>query len=43
MKKLYSTAALLLILSFSRRNGPLRMPVNVPRTSPIEFAERPHP
>ena len=31
--------ALLLILSFSRRNGPLRMPVNIPRTSPIEFAE----
>jgi hypothetical protein len=31
--------ALLLILSFSRRNGPLRMPVTVPRTSPVEFAE----
>ena len=29
----------LLILSFSRRKGPLRMPVTVPRTSPIEFAE----
>jgi hypothetical protein len=30
--------ALLLILSFSRRSGPLRMPVSVPRTSPVEFA-----
>ena len=30
---------LLLVLSFSRRNGPLRMPVTVPRTSPVEFAE----
>jgi hypothetical protein len=29
----------LLVLSFSRRNGPLRMPVSVPRTSPVEFAE----
>jgi hypothetical protein len=32
-------AAMLLVLSFGRRNGPLRMPVTVPRTSPIEFAE----
>jgi hypothetical protein len=31
--------ALLLILSFSRRNGPIRLPMRVPRTSPIEFAE----
>lgn len=31
--------ALLLILSFSRRNGPIRMPATVPRTSPVEFAE----
>lgn len=31
--------AVLLVLSFSRRKGPLRMPVTVPRTSPVEFAE----
>jgi hypothetical protein len=31
--------AVLMIFSFSRRNGPLRMPVTVPRTSPVEFAE----
>ncbi|HZL18897.1 MAG TPA: hypothetical protein VFG23_14245, partial [Polyangia bacterium] len=31
--------ALLLVLSFSRRNGPIRMPVAIPRTSPVEFAE----
>ena len=30
--------AALLVLSFGRRNGPLRMPVAVPRTSPLEFA-----
>jgi hypothetical protein len=30
--------ALLLLFSFSRRNGPMRLPVAVPRTSPIEFA-----
>jgi Domain of unknown function (DUF4350) len=29
----------LLVLSFGRRNGPLRLPVRLPRTSPIEFAE----
>jgi hypothetical protein len=29
---------LLLVLSFSRRNGPLRAPVMVPRSSPVEFA-----
>jgi hypothetical protein len=28
----------LLVLSFSRRNGPLRTPVMVPRSSPVEFA-----
>jgi hypothetical protein len=31
--------AVLLVLSFGRRNGPLRMPVTLPRTSPVEFAE----
>ena len=31
--------ALLLVLSFSRRNGPIRPLVRLPRTSPIEFAE----
>jgi hypothetical protein len=31
--------ALLLILSFGRRSGPLRMPVRLPRSSPVEFAE----
>jgi hypothetical protein len=30
--------AVLLVLSFSRRNGPLRTPVMVPRSSPVEFA-----
>ncbi len=34
-----AAVALLLLLSRSRRNGPLRMPVYLPRTSPIEFAE----
>ncbi len=34
-----AAVALLLILSFSRRNGPIRLPVHLPRTSPIEFAE----
>ena len=29
----------LLILSFGRRNGPVRMPVHLPRTSPLEFAD----
>lgn len=28
----------LLVLSFSRRNGPVRAPVMVPRSSPVEFA-----
>ncbi len=31
--------ALLLVLSFGRRNGPLRTPVRLPRSSPLEFAE----
>jgi hypothetical protein len=30
---------LLLILSFSRRKGPLRFPVTLPRSSPVEFAD----
>jgi hypothetical protein len=30
--------AVLLVLSFSRRNGPLRAPVMLPRSSPVEFA-----
>lgn len=30
--------AALLIVSFSRRNGPVRAPVMVPRSSPLEFA-----
>ena len=34
-----ATVVLLLVLSFGRRSGPLRMPVEVPRTSPVEFAE----
>ncbi len=29
----------LLVLSFGRRNGPIRLPVRVPRSSPLEFAE----
>jgi hypothetical protein len=28
----------LLVLSFSRRRGPVRMPVTLPRSSPVEFA-----
>jgi hypothetical protein len=30
--------AVLLVLSYSRRNGPLRAPVTLPRSSPVEFA-----
>jgi hypothetical protein len=30
---------LLLVLSFSRRSGPMRTPVEMPRSSPVEFAE----
>ncbi|SEG47343.1 protein of unknown function [Bryocella elongata] len=29
----------LLLFSFSRRRGPLRLPVTLPRSSPVEFAE----
>jgi hypothetical protein len=32
-------AAVLLVLSFSRRSGPVRAPVHVVRGSPLEFAE----
>ena len=31
--------ALLLVLSFGRRSGPIRLPVKLPRSSPVEFAE----
>ena len=31
--------AVLLVLSFGRRNGPIRLPVRLPRSSPLEFAE----
>jgi hypothetical protein len=31
--------AALLLFSYSRRRGPLRAPVRIPRTSPVEFAE----
>jgi hypothetical protein len=34
-----AAVALLLVFSYSRRNGPIRLPTRVPRTSPIEFAE----
>lgn len=36
----FQAAALfvLLIFSFSRRRGPIRMPLQIPRTSPVEFA-----
>ena len=34
-----AAVALLLILSFGRRNVPIRLPARLPRTSPIEFAE----
>lgn len=34
-----AVVVLLLLLSFSRRNGPLRALVQIPRTSPLEFAE----
>jgi len=34
-----AVVALLLVLSFGRRNGPLRSPVRLPRSSPLEFAE----
>jgi len=34
-----AAVAVLLVLSFGRRTGPLRIPVETPRTSPLEFAE----
>ncbi|HTW46713.1 MAG TPA: DUF4350 domain-containing protein [Acidobacteriaceae bacterium] len=34
-----AAVAALLIISFGRRNGPLRAPVLAPRTSPLEFAD----
>jgi hypothetical protein len=34
-----AAVALLLVFSYSRRNGPIRLPTRLPRTSPIEFAE----
>jgi hypothetical protein len=34
-----AAVAVLLVLSFSRRNGPVRLPVRLPRSSPLEFAE----
>jgi hypothetical protein len=34
-----AVVALLLVLSFGRRNGPMRALVRTPRTSPLEFAE----
>ena len=34
-----AAVGVLLLFSFSRRSGPLRTPVTLPRTSPIEFAQ----
>ena len=34
-----ATVAALLVVSFGRRNGPIRLPVRLPRSSPLEFAE----
>ncbi len=34
-----AVVAVLLVLSFGRRNGPLRATVQLPRSSPLEFAE----
>ena len=34
-----AAVAVLLVLSFGRRSGPLRLPATLPRTSPLEFAE----
>ena len=34
-----AAVAILLVFSFGRRSGPLRMPVRLPRSSPLEFAE----
>ena len=34
-----TVVVVLLVLSFGRRNGPMRLPVLLPRSSPLEFAE----
>jgi hypothetical protein len=34
-----AVVAVLLVLSFGRRSGPMRLPVRLPRSSPLEFAE----
>lgn len=34
-----AVVAVLLVLSFGRRSGPIRLPVRLPRSSPVEFAE----
>jgi hypothetical protein len=34
-----AVVAVLLVLSFGRRSGPIRVPVRLPRSSPLEFAE----
>jgi len=34
-----AAVGVLLVFSFGRRSGPMRLPVGVPRTSPLEFAE----
>jgi hypothetical protein len=34
-----AVVAVLLVLSFGRRTGPVRLPVRLPRSSPLEFAE----
>jgi hypothetical protein len=39
MKWQAAVLGLLLVLSFGRRRGPVRLPVAVPRSSPVEFAE----
>jgi hypothetical protein len=34
-----AVVAVLVVASFGRRNGPIRLPVRLPRSSPLEFAE----
>jgi hypothetical protein len=34
-----AVVAVLLVLSFGRRSGPIRLPVRLPRSSPLEFAD----
>lgn len=34
-----AVVAVLLVLSFGRRSGPIRVPVRLPRSSPLEFTE----